>query len=342
MPEMHSTPEDFPPMRIYQVCISTLDAVASLRWYTDGIGMARSRLADLDSNVKPPSARLTPESEVGLSEIQGIPGPVEIEKRACCVDMQGFFEMELFQYRTPEARPKATDWRPSDIGYSLLSIHVDDIEATLARLAAMGTAPLGQMVGAEGFRRVCVLDPDGVLVELMEDDPRTPDPIVREYPHVGAAVRSIRLSVPDLRRSRQFFVDTLQMKPAGDNVIHGPEHEALWGLAGAEREVQVVSSGDMWLELVQYVDPVGLSRPAEHRLCDQGILNVGLGTRSKKEYERTRDTVVSAGYHVEAEGVIEFLTCLYALDDQGFSVEITYIAEQADEEFGLIPEGAVS
>jgi catechol 2,3-dioxygenase-like lactoylglutathione lyase family enzyme len=325
-------------MDIYQVCISTHDAVASQRWYTDGIGMRRSRMADADSDVKPPSARLTPDKEIGLSEIQGIPGPVEIKARAACVDKQGFFQMELFQYGTPEARPKRSDWRPSDIGYSVLSIHVDDFDATLVRLAAMGTTPFGPVLGERGQRRACVLDPDGVVVELMEDDPRTPYPIDRAHPEFGAAARSIRLSVPDLERSLHFFVDTLGMKPASSDALHGPEHEAVWGLAGAKREIAVVWMGDMWVELAQYADPFGRARPDDYRLCDQGLLNIGFGTREKEEYERTRDTVVSAGYHIETEGIIEFLTCLYALDDQGFSVEITYIAKEADEEFGFIPE----
>ena len=327
-------------IQIYQVCISSRDAVASQRWYTDGIGMRSSRLADLDSDVKPPSARLTPDSEIGLSEIQGIPGPVEIKKRACCVDKQGFFQMELFQYGTPEARPKRADWRPSDIGYSLLSIHVDDFDSTLARLATMGTTPLGPVVGERGERRVCVLDPDSVVVEIMEDDPRTPESIVRAHPEFGAAVRSVRLSVPDLERSHRFFVDTLGMKPSRSDLLHCVEHEALWGLAGADRQIELVSAGDMWVELVHYTDPVGRPRPDDFRISDQGLLNIGLGSRNIKDYERTRDAVVGAGYHVEIEGVIEFLTCLYVLDDQGFSVEITYISEEADEEFGLVPEPA--
>ena len=86
MPVETPLPGESEYTRIYQVCISSHDAVASQRWYTDGIGMRRSRLADLDSDVKPPSARLTPDSEIGLSDMQGIPDPVEIKKRACGVD----------------------------------------------------------------------------------------------------------------------------------------------------------------------------------------------------------------------------------------------------------------
>jgi catechol 2,3-dioxygenase-like lactoylglutathione lyase family enzyme len=337
MAEGITTVDESPGMKLYQACISSLDAVVSLRWYTDGLGMRRSRFADTDSDILPPSAKLKP-GQVGLSEIQGIPGPVEIKTRANCLDQQGFFQMELFQYQTPKARPKRADWRPSDIGYSILSVHVDDFDSTLTRLAALGSRPLGPTLGEGGRRRVCVADPDGVLVEIMEDDPRTSEPIVRTFPEFGVAMRSVRLSVPDLGRSRRFFVDTLGMKPMGSDVLHGAEHEALWGLAGAKREVEVLAIGDMWLELVQYADPLGRPWPEDYRLCDQGVLNIGLGSRDKGDYERNRDAVGAAGYHLETPGPIEFLTCLYVLDDQGFSVELTYIAHEADEEFGFIPD----
>ena len=53
MPVENSVAGESEYTRIYQVCISSHDAVASQRWYTDGIGMRRSRLADLDSDVGP-------------------------------------------------------------------------------------------------------------------------------------------------------------------------------------------------------------------------------------------------------------------------------------------------
>ena len=48
-----------------------------------------------------------------------------------------------------------------------------------------GTPPLSDPAGEPGARRVCVRDPDGVLLELMEDDPRAPEP--RERAPAGRA-----------------------------------------------------------------------------------------------------------------------------------------------------------
>ena len=46
----------------------------------------------------------------------------------------------------------------------------------LERAVASGTPPLSDPLGEPGARRACVRDPDGVLIELMEDDPRAPEP----------------------------------------------------------------------------------------------------------------------------------------------------------------------
>ena len=63
------------------------------------------------------------------------------------LDSQDFFQVELFEFRKPTPEPVPADWRPCDIGYTMMGIHVDDFDATLERLA---------------HRQVALLDrPDG-------------------------------------------------------------------------------------------------------------------------------------------------------------------------------------
>ena len=105
--------------------------------------------------------------------VQGVP-----RSASTCwwlVDRQDLFQVELFEFRSPLVRRLPRDWRPCDIGYTTVSFWVADFEAALERAAAAGTAPLSDPVGEPGARRACVRDPDGVLVELMEDDPRGPE-----------------------------------------------------------------------------------------------------------------------------------------------------------------------
>jgi catechol 2,3-dioxygenase-like lactoylglutathione lyase family enzyme len=79
--------------------------------------------------------------------------------------------LQLFEFSVPSsvpARPGMT--KP---GSAHLAFVVDGMPALLARLAAAGAAPLAPHVtitsGANaGGSLVCVLDPDGVVVELFE------------------------------------------------------------------------------------------------------------------------------------------------------------------------------
>ena len=42
------------------------------------------------------------------------------------------FQIELFEFRSPPVRPLPADWRPNDVGYSMLGVHVADLDAALA------------------------------------------------------------------------------------------------------------------------------------------------------------------------------------------------------------------
>ena len=99
--------------------------------------------------------------------------------------------------------------------------------------------------------------PDGVFVEIMEDDPL----ISRGGQAPASAdclvtVRSVTLSVADLDQSAAFLSDGLGM-PASGAALRRPEHEALWGLPGAATRSQVFDAGDVLVEVVQYLDPAG-------------------------------------------------------------------------------------
>ena len=78
-------------------------------------------------------------------------------------------------------KPLPEGWRPNDIGYTTMGLHVADFDARLAHLAASGVHPLTDPIGASPSRRVCIRDPEGVLLELMEDDPRMPSAPARPF-----------------------------------------------------------------------------------------------------------------------------------------------------------------
>ncbi len=307
--------------RIVQVAISSLNGARSRRWYERGLGY-------LPAGNRHPTA--------DLSAVQGIDN-ARVANVLWLVDRQDFFQLEIFEYASPKVRPQPADRQASDIGYARIGVWVADLDQTLGALAELGTAPMSAPTGSAGARRVCVPDPDGVAVELMEQDEPPPGATEPAHPHARALTRSVTVSVPDLDRSLRYFAKALGMAPVANFALHTDADEALWGLRGAHAERVLLAAGNIWLELVQYQDPAGRPRPADYRISDQGILNIAVGRRTLDGFTQTRDAVVAAGYTVHAEVAQEQLRIQYAEDLDGFSVEIGYFDEALDAIQGFRP-----
>jgi catechol 2,3-dioxygenase-like lactoylglutathione lyase family enzyme len=272
----------------------------------------------------------------GASLVQGLP-----DAASTCwwmVDQREFMQLEMFQFESPPVRPLPDDWRPCDIGYTAVGLHLNDLDDALKRLEEAGTQPLTPVGGRAGARRVCVRDTEGVLLELMEDDPCPPGASPRLRPQVPVVARSVTASVPDLEKARRFWVEALGLSEARDVTLHGPEHEALWGLAGAQRDTLLLQAGEFLIELVQYSEPCGRPWPEGYRISDQGILNVALGFREMKEFREVYERVIDRGYTSNFEPV-EFGEggVVYCNDDQGFSVELMCAPPALDEAIGFVP-----
>ena len=268
--------------------------------------------------------------------MQGLPN-ARLANLLWLVDRQDFFQLEIFQYASPEVRRHRLDRRASDIGYARIGVWVEDLDAALARLATIGTAPVSGPIGPPGARRVAVLDPDGVLVELAEDEPSTPHAGESARPGIGVATRRVTVSVPDLDRSLAFFADAIGLRPVAGDDPHIEARESLWGLASARACRVLLDAGQLWLELVQYFDPAGRPRPDGYRISDQGILNIAVASRSLAGFSRVRDAVVAAGYRVHEEIARDQLHIQYAMDSDGFSVELAYFDRALDGVQGFLP-----
>jgi catechol 2,3-dioxygenase-like lactoylglutathione lyase family enzyme len=267
-------------VRLSQIALSVTDLRRTQRWYREVLGLEPAGGTSLFAG---PLA----------SMVQGVP-----RAASTCwwlIDRQDFFQIELFEFRSPLVRPLRADRRPCDVGYTMVSVCVADLERALERAAAAGTRPLSDPLGAEGGRRACVRDPEGVLIELMEDDPRATEPRERPRPGLNAVTRSVTLSVSDLERSRRLFTEVLGLDVASAPSLHGPEHEALWGLEGAKRDSLELWADDILVELVQYSDPAGSPWPPGYRISDQGLLNIAFGFRERAEFEAAHSPCQEAG-----------------------------------------------
>jgi catechol 2,3-dioxygenase-like lactoylglutathione lyase family enzyme len=178
-----------------QIAFSVVDLRRTEQWFRESFGLL-------------PAGGTRSFRGWGAQHVQGLPGAAS----TCwwLVGRDDYVQLEFFQFERPLARLLPADYRPCDIGYSRAGIWVADFDATLARLAAAQTRPITAPQGGPGQRRACVRSPDGVFIEIMEDDPLAGHlRVARECP---AAPRSVTLSVPDLEESRRFFEGALGLR----------------------------------------------------------------------------------------------------------------------------------
>jgi catechol 2,3-dioxygenase-like lactoylglutathione lyase family enzyme/carbon monoxide dehydrogenase subunit G len=310
-----------PPLN--QVAFSVVDLRRTEQWFREGCGLMPA--GGSRRMMRGPVA----------ARVQGLPGAAS----TCwwLVGRNPWLQLEFFQFECPIARLMPHDFRPCDTGYTRMGLWVADFDATLGHLERLGTKPLSAPLGAAGSRRACVRSPDGVFVELMESDP-LPAPPGPGRGNCGTAVRSVTLSVPDLGKTEAFFGGALGL-PRSSTPLHEPEHESLWGLAGARTNSTVFTAGDVLLEAVQYVDPPGRPWPAGYRISDQGILNIAFGARNRRDHVDLFDRAVRGGarpnwrpFQLPGAGVV------YVNDQQGFSVELLWMKPgKQDREWGFEP-----
>lgn len=298
----------------------------TIRWYTDGLGLV--------------SAGGTTFAGAEMAQVQGIDAPTVDFDLDWLVDRSEFMQLELFAYRQPTPRPKRQDRSPAEVGYSVLCIHVHDLDRTLARLAELGTTALTPTVGSRGDRHVTVEDPSGAVIELFERDLTWDDGARPEArPEVNAAVRGVRLTVLDPGRTETWLTDVLGLHklPAP---VHGREHQPLWGApAGAGAPTTVAySDGRSFIEVVSY-ENAGADWAEDHQLCDQGILNIAFGTPDRATYYAVRRRVEGGPYRLNRHLVLAYdLEADYAVDDQGFSVELIYMEPAQYPNYGFSPK----
>jgi short-subunit dehydrogenase/catechol 2,3-dioxygenase-like lactoylglutathione lyase family enzyme len=310
-------------LRLSQIALSVSDVRRSQRWYREVLGLEPGGGTNLFAGPL-------------SSMVQGIP-----RAASTCwwlVDRQDLFQVELFEFRSPLVRGLPPGWRPCDVGYTTVSFWVDDLDAAVERARDAGGGPLTDPIGEPGERRVCLRDPDGVPVELMEDDPRSAAPRRRPRADLGAVARAVTLSVPELERSRRFFVDVLGLPVAEGLELHRPEHEALWGLDGAKRERVCLWADDFLVELVAYADPPGKPWPDGYRISDLGLLNIAFGFRDRSEFDQACRRCAEAG--VQGNGPplrLGAWSVVYVNDDQGFSVELLHVEPWYEGQMGFRP-----
>jgi catechol 2,3-dioxygenase-like lactoylglutathione lyase family enzyme len=312
--------------QLCQIALSVTDLRRSVDWYHRAFGLQ-------------PAGTIRQRVTDGPALVSGLPEcSLEVW---CVVDRQEWMQFEIMEFEKPRMRRLPADWRPSDLGYSMIGLHVEDFDVTLECLIRTSGRLLTTPSDDPGRRRVCVRDPDGILLELMEDDVRSVPPRPRPHGGVPTTIRSVTLSVASLNRARRFWVDGLGCEETSMN-LHCPEHERLWGLNVARRESLTLWAGDVLIELVRYERPAWRARPAGYLISDQGILNVGFGYPSRGEFNTAYARLLRLGFRPNSAPwrVPGRATVVYFTDDQGFSVELLHVEPDGMEYMGFRPGAA--
>lgn len=324
---MSNAPRASRTMNCCQVAISSMDLGRSALWYQRALGFV-------------PAGERRHREGPAWAAVPGLPeASFDV---LCLVGRQRLFQIEMFEFDRPRMRALAGDRRPCDVGYSMIGIHVPSFDAALARIERIGGVFLSAPLGRQGSRRVCLKDPDGILLELMEDDPVDGRGAQWDDLPDSPRIVSITVSVAGLRDIRKFGVDVLGCAETHGVQLHGPEHEALWGLEHSERETLVLRSGDVLLEFVRYLTPQGRNRPPGYLLSDQGILNIALGSLDRRDFDESYARAVANGFlgNTDPWHVPGVATVVYLNGPQGLSVELLQMEPGALERIGFVPNRA--
>ena len=323
---MASSTDGFAPP-LNQIAFSVVDLRLTERWFREGFGLLPA--GGSRALMRGPLA----------ANVQGLP-----RAASTCwwlLSRNSWFQLELFQFERPMAKLMPADFRPCDIGYTRIGIWVEDFDGTLKKLAGLGSQPLTAPHGERGARRACIRNPDGVYVEIMEDDP-LPEFDRRGHVECPSAIRSVTVSVPQLSDAAALFEIGIGLRPS-TVALHTPEHEALWGLAGATTERRLFDGGEVLIEVVRYLDPVGKPRPHDYRLSDQGILNIAFGARREADFNTVyrRAEAFGAQPNCRPVNLPGAGSVVYVNDPHGFSVEILRTKPGlSDWVFGFTPRAA--
>jgi len=297
------------PLSLCQVALCSNSVSGSLRLFSEGFGFANAGGSAAWGDVL---------------AMQGLPE----ETHAVIwwmVGSQSFFQLEIFNHGFPEQRPLPDDWRPCDHGWVRLGIEIADFDRVAAHLAHCGVALLGTS-GEAPSRRLAFRDPyAGCIIEAIERPGLD-----------GPAVAYATSSVADLEKARAFYADVVRAEIRQLEELHAPEDEALWGLAGAEREGFLACLPGGVLEIVQYSSPKGRPRRADHRSSDQGFLNVAVGSRDLDTVRALIARVHESGMpttNVVDNGMI----CGTYIIEARFEMEMLSIPPELDAATGFAP-----
>lgn len=236
-----------------------------------------------------------------------------------------FFQIEIFHHDYPEQRLLPPDWKPCDHGWVRLGIAIPDFDRVIEGLDRYAVPILGRS-GSAPTRRLAFREPyAGCVVEVIE-----------RVEADGPSVAYVSSSVADLEQARKFYAEVVGAQIRQLEELHAPEDEALWGLAGAEREGFLACLPGGTLEILRYKSPQGRPPRDDHRSSDQGLLNIAVGSRSHDVIRTLIGRIHDFGLDTTVIVDNEMVCGTYVVE-AGYELEMFSIPPELDAALGFKP-----
>lgn len=306
-----------------QIALNTIDLGATVRFYAEVFGYANAG------------------AQVGWGDVMKVQG-LDCDGQTVVwwlVGKHPRIQFEIFHHTGPLLRQRPADWSPADHGWVRYGVAVSDFEGVARRLAARGIEPLGGQAFTNGNRRIAIRDPyAGIVIEIWENGPG----LEVDWPFAAndadPQILYVTSSVSDIEAARDYYTRILGLTTAPIEMLHSEADEALWGLAGARRDGFLVEGGNGFLEVVEYSTPRGRPRSADHRLSDQGIMNVGLVARETASVQAVIDRLDAEGRGPRWLTVGTDLLGCY-INDADREIELLACPEEVEQALGFTPAG---
>ncbi|WP_026239328.1 VOC family protein [Parafrankia discariae] len=134
------------------LCVSDFDR--SIRFYTEGLGFRLAERFDIGDS---------------LAQLAEVPPPIRCRSQMI---VNGQTKLELLDWKTPRPEGTALTTR-RQIGFTHLSVYVNDLAAAEARLVALGATPIEYTrthipMRDSAMDVLFLADPDGIRIELVQ------------------------------------------------------------------------------------------------------------------------------------------------------------------------------
>lgn len=255
------------------------------------------------------------------------------------VDGKRQFQLEFFNFISPQVNPKLENWQPFDHGYNIIGIHSWDFEQTLARLQGSTECKLLAVKGEQGQRWLMVVDPDGNYVELSEADPLVEQD--KNYPEIPATVRYVRMSVADINQAQLLWQSSFGLTENSSAQLPEYHDEVLFPKHAPIYQQCLLKGQGILLELRQYSQPLPQARLASHNVTDQGIMNIAIGADSVVEWNDYYNGAIQQRCHPNGKPLdVGVFKVMYVNEPAKENIEILYPRPWAYSITGFNPSGA--